>query len=89
MAHHSLAHPTESQAALDALIAKYGHAAAYQIATVYAWRGEKQATFDWLERARVQRDAGLTMVKVDPLLRSVRDDPRYAEFLRKMKLPPD
>ena len=49
---------------------------AYQIAGAYAWRGEKVRAFEWLERARVQHDGGLTLIQIDPLLRSLRNDPR-------------
>jgi tetratricopeptide (TPR) repeat protein len=59
MAEHTLGHAKESQAALDELIAKYAHDSAYQIAEVYAWRGESNKAFEWLERAYVQHDGGL------------------------------
>jgi TolB-like protein len=88
-AQHSLGHAKESQQALDALIAGYGHSAAYQIATVYAWRGDNDRAFQWLERARAQHDGGLTLLKVDPTLRGLRGDPRYAALLRKLNLPRD
>ena len=87
VAYHSLGHAKESQQALDALISRYGHSAAYQIASVHAWRGENDRAFQWLERARTQRDAGLTMLQADPMLRGLRGDPRYAAFLREMNLP--
>ena len=63
--------------------------ASYQIAEVFAWRGETGRAFEWLDRAWKQRDAGLRYLKIDPLLRKVRGDPRYAALLRKQKLPPD
>jgi len=34
----------------------------------------------------LQHDGGLTTVKIDTLLRSLRPDPRYKAFLRKMNL---
>jgi len=39
--------------------------------------------------ARVQADNGLGWIKTDPLLRKIRGDPRYAAFLKKLKLPAD
>jgi len=89
LAEHDLGQPSESQRALDELIRKYGYSAAYQIAEVYAWRGETNAGFEWLERARAQRDAGLTLLKVDPLLRKLHGDPRYVALLKKIGLPVD
>lgn len=44
-------------------------------------------SFQWLERAYNQRDPGLPSIKVDPLLKNLRHDPRYIEFVKKMRLP--
>jgi serine/threonine-protein kinase len=87
MAEHDLGHAAESQQALDELIAKAAQIAAYQIAGVYAWRGEREKAFDWLDHAYAQRDSGLPFVKSDPLLAKLRGDPRYAAMLKKMNLP--
>lgn len=79
----------ESQRALDSLIDRDAHTAAFQIASAYAWRGEKDRAFQWLERAYRQHDGGLSVVKVAPGLRSLRGDPRYTALLKKMNLPLD
>jgi serine/threonine-protein kinase len=60
---------------------------AYQIAEVYAWRGQKDLAFEWMEQALRQHDAGLCFLKFDPLLDSIRHDARFASLLREMKLP--
>ena len=39
---------------------------AYQVGDVYAWRGEKDKAFEWLERAYQQRDSGLNGIAYDP-----------------------
>jgi hypothetical protein len=39
--------------------------------------------FEWLNRAYAQRDGGLVDIKVDPLLRSLHGDPRYAALLER------
>jgi hypothetical protein len=62
---------------------------AFQIAEIYADRGETDKAFEWLERAYKQRDGGLAQIKGDPLLRNIESDPRYRAFLQKMKLPLD
>jgi len=86
-AEHSLGHTRESQAALDELIEKRVQDP-YQVAEVYAWRGEKDKAFAWLQRAYLQRDGGLShYVRTDRLLASLRSDSRYAELLRQMHLP--
>jgi TolB-like protein/Tfp pilus assembly protein PilF len=88
MAEHSLGHVRESQQALDELIAKYAHDWAFQIAEVYAWRGEPDKAFEWLERAYVQRDAGFAVFKSDPTLKSLWPEARFAAMLKKVGLPP-
>jgi TolB-like protein/tetratricopeptide (TPR) repeat protein len=82
-----LGHADKSQTALDELIRYHSGYEAYNIATIYAWRGDKDRVFEWLDRAYQQHDSELVNVKVDPLLHGVRGDPRYKAFLRKMKLP--
>ena len=84
---HSLHHASESQQALDALIRDRQRDAAYQIAEVYAWRGDTDQAFAWFDRAYRQRDGGMVYLKTDYFLKSVRSDPRYAALLRRMKLP--
>jgi TolB-like protein/Tfp pilus assembly protein PilF len=87
MAQHSLGHAAQSQEALDALVAKLSQGWAYQIAEVYAWRGQRDQAFDWLQRAYTQHDGGLIQIKYDRLLTSLRSDARYAALLRQMNLP--
>jgi TolB-like protein len=87
MTEHTLGHSDASRQALDPVIARFAHAAAYQIADVYAWRGEKDHAFEWLDRAYQQRDGGLAQIKEDLLLASLRDDPRFAAIVRKLQLP--
>ena len=77
----------EADAALTEYIETYQNEAAFQIAEIYAYRGETDKAFEWLERAYKQRDGGLSQMKGDPLLRSLERDPRYTAFLKKMKLP--
>ena len=87
VAEHDLGHVAESQQALDTLIARHAEGYAYQIAEAYAWRGEHDRAFTWLERACAQRDAGLQRLKYDPMLRALRNDPRYQALLKKLGLP--
>ena len=89
LAYHALGRRQEADEALRTLLEKDGEGAALQIAEVHAFRGEKDEAFAWLERAYAQRDPGLTEMKGDPLLRSLEDDPRYAAFMKKMRLPLD
>jgi tetratricopeptide (TPR) repeat protein len=79
----------ESDAALNELIKNEAETAAYQIAEAYAYRGNKDEAFEWLDRARGQRDPGLGFLRRDPLLENLHDDPRWNVFLHTMGLADD
>ena len=85
---HTLGNEEASRKALADLLATQSDVAQYQIAEVYAWRGEADKAFEWLDRAYTNRDPGVCLVKADPFIVSLRLDPRYAVFLKKLKLPP-
>ena len=87
MAQHSLGDTKASQAELDAEIARYAHGGAYQIAVAYAWRGEADKAFEWLERSYQSHDGGLSYLVYDRMLHSLHSDPRYAALLKKLNLP--
>lgn len=87
LVYHTLGREQDSNTDLASLIAKHDTDSAYQIAEVYAFRGESDKAFEWLERAYEQRDAGLPEIKTDPLVTSLRHDPRYTALLKKMRLP--
>ena len=72
---------------MSELITEYHESGAYQIADVYAFRNQSDEAFEWLDRAYAQHDSGLIVTKVDPLLKSLHNDPRYAAFLKKLNLP--
>jgi TolB-like protein/DNA-binding winged helix-turn-helix (wHTH) protein len=85
--YYALGRKKESDAALSELISKYQGSDAYGIAVVYAFRNQSDEAFEWLDRAYAQRDGGLVATKVDPLLKSLHSDPRFAAFLKKLNLP--
>jgi TolB-like protein/tetratricopeptide (TPR) repeat protein len=89
LAQHELGNAKQSQAALDTFVARHAGAYAYRIAEIYAWRGERDRAFEWLERAYVQHDGNLEATKIDSSLRRLHDDPRWKPFLKKMNLPVD
>ncbi len=86
LAYFALGRHPEADAALQQLITDYHTQAAYQIAEVYAFRGEADHAFEWLEVARTHRDAGLPAIKGDPLLKNLSRDSRFAAFLNKIGL---
>ena len=79
----------EADAALAKLTNDFPETAAYQIAEVHAYRGDKDKAFEWLERARRQHDGGLPSLRKDPLLTNLYDDPRWNTFLRTLGLADD
>jgi TolB-like protein/Flp pilus assembly protein TadD len=79
----------EADAALARLVEGSADTAAYQIAEVYAYRGENDRAFEWLERARRQRDPGLGTLRSDPFLANLQGDPRWIAFVRTMGLADD
>jgi len=79
-------HDKQSQQTLKDLIAKHANDMAYQVGDVYAWRGEQDRAFEWLERAYAQRDSGLNGIAYDPLLAGLQSNPRYGALLKKLEL---
>jgi serine/threonine-protein kinase len=84
---HALGREVESQAALDQMLARNANDGPFQIASVYAWRGEKEQAFAWLERAMAARDGGIMDLRLDPLVRGLSGDPRFAALLSRLHLP--
>jgi serine/threonine-protein kinase len=90
MVEHSLGHPAEAKRALDQILASgIAPKGSYQLAQIYAWRGELEQAFGWLGRAADEHDPGIGYVKSDPLLRPLRADPRFAALLQRLRLPVD
>ncbi len=87
LAHYVRGDRNAADAALSELI-QYGRdTLAYQIAEVYAVRGETDKAFEWLQISYDNHDTGTLAILVDPLLHGLRDDPRYKALVAKMKFP--
>src|SRR5438034_2971669 len=76
-----------ADAALADLIANFRNQLAYQIAEIYAVRGETDKAFEWLQISLDNHDTGLLSLLIDPLIRSLHGDPRYKSMLEKIGLP--
>lgn len=76
-----------ANASLKTLIDKDADGAAYQVAEVYGLRNDAKSTFEWLDRAWTNRDPGITQLLWDPFILRFKDDPRFAAFCRKVRLP--
>jgi len=85
MIHWAIGDRAASNVALDAF--KEGFAkAAYRIAEIHAFRGEANASFDWLEHAFAQRDIGLPELRISPAFRGLDGDSRFQALLARMQL---
>ena len=62
------------------------HIPPYFIALLNLSLGDQDQCFEWLQKAFKEKDQWLCYLKVDPLLDSVRQDPRLKELLQKMEL---
>ena len=69
---------------LSTLLSEHVAGSAFQIAEVYAMRGEKDAAFEWLNLALKERDSGVTHTAADPQLRSLHSDERWPAYLEKI-----
>ena len=85
--YHTLHRTAEAQAALTRLEAEHANDNAMGVAESYAYLGQKDKAFQWLNRAYVQRDPDMSLLKGAPLLASLAADSRMKALLRKMNLP--
>jgi len=89
MAYYALGRKADSDAALKELIAKDAADSAYNIAYVYAFRGEADKAFEWLDKAAEYGDPGLGEIVTDNLFDKIHADPRWLAFLRKIDYAPE
>ncbi len=85
LALYSLGQQTEADLAAASFIKTHPDGP-FQAAEIYAWRGENDQAFDWLEQAHTARDSGLHEVLNDPFLANLREDARWQPFLDKLGL---
>jgi TolB-like protein/Flp pilus assembly protein TadD len=78
----------EARALLDELraLALRRHVPSTTFALVHTGLGEHDQALDWLEKGCDQRELSVVALKVHPAYDALRDDPRFAELLRRMRL---
>jgi len=83
------------RAVADAALAKFlrnhgdwGERQPYDLASLYALRGDVDKTVEWLDRIWARRDYGIQDVLYDPMLLRFRNDPKFIAFCTKIGLPP-
>jgi hypothetical protein len=73
--------------ALQKLIEGHASSSGYEIAEVYALRGEPDKTFEWLDRSFSNHEPDIAYLLYDPFILRYKDDPRFAAFCKKVGLP--
>ena len=82
--HFALGQKDESDRHLNALIENHADKASYSIAAAYAWRGENDLAFQWLENAAGQHEPDITVWSMPHLFTSLHEDSRWQPFLAKI-----
>jgi len=87
LAHYARGDRPAADESLAELIARDRDVMAYQIAEVYAWRGETDKAFEWLQVSFDNHDTGTLSLLINPFMRGLRHDARYKNLLAKIGLP--
>ncbi|MGI8469996.1 MAG: TPR end-of-group domain-containing protein [Pyrinomonadaceae bacterium] len=59
------------------------------IALIYNGLGERDKTFEWLEKGYEQHDPKMAFLKVEPKWNNLRSDSRFQDLLRRVGFPAD
>ncbi len=78
---HALGRVTDSDAALAELVGPREQGWAYNIAYVYAFRGETDLAFEWLDKAVRYNDAGPSLIAVHVQFANIHENRRWLRFL--------
>jgi len=79
----------DHETVLAELLRKYSGNMTYNIGYVYAYLGDADSAFEWLERALEVEDPGLGEILSQPLLANLKEDPRWLPLLEKLGRAPD
>jgi hypothetical protein len=71
------------------LVSAIQYVSPYLMAVIEMGLGNKDQTLKWLNQAYSARSVNLVYLKVEPIFDGLRSDPRFAELLRRIGLPPD
>ena len=81
--------PDEAVEQWEDLIAGHGDSAAFQFAEIAAYLGRIDESFNWLETARLHRDAGMRELLGNRFLTPLHGDSRWPELLNELGFPLD
>jgi TolB-like protein/Tfp pilus assembly protein PilF len=80
---------SQYETTLAELLRKYSGNMTYNIGYVYAYLGDADSAFEWLERAFEVEDPGLGEILSQPLLANLKQDPRWLPLLETLGRAPD
>jgi TolB-like protein/lipoprotein NlpI len=86
---YSLAHEAEFEEALQLMISRWSEESPGRVASVYAWSGQLDDAFEWLDKAIAINDSNLVRAPVDPTLANLHVDPRWMSFLERIGKSPE
>lgn len=89
LAYHDLGREDEFQKALDELVTKLGPVSPYDVGSVFAYCGDADRAFEWLDKSVAANDGGSLLILVDTLFASVHSDPRWLPLLRQLGKAPE
>ena len=85
LAYTSLGDTEQADLNAGTLMVSYSDSRAFYIASVFAWRREFDAAFEWLNRG-IDEQQPMLGIRTDPFLRSLHDDERWSAVLERVGL---
>jgi len=83
---HSLGRHEEERQIQQKMIDEYSQSWPFGLVLTYAWHGDHDQAFEWLDTAYEQNDAYMTQLIFNPWLAPLHDDPRWEVILDRMGL---
>ncbi|MDX1556415.1 MAG: tetratricopeptide repeat protein, partial [Xanthomonadales bacterium] len=82
---YELGQVDESDQVVASFIERHADRYAYYIAMVYAWRGETDTAFEWLNMA-IDHNQDIDAIHMEPFLQNLHKDPRWEKTLSRVGL---
>ena len=78
----------EAEKAIERLqeLSKGQYVSPFQTAVIYAGMDERKLAIEWLEKSRDERFNWMPFIKVDPVLKNLRSEPRFIELAKSLGL---
>ena len=67
-------------------LSRRSYVSPFDIAMIHVGLGDRDAAFEWLNRAYEERSHELRDLRVDPRMDSLRGDPRFQDLLKRKGL---